>query len=192
MTQLIWAHRVLNEGVPPNRRYHVPGSLSSRVVAEKAPDKLPGGHGKEKDGEVVMIGQAPSKTTDGLAPFSGRSGRRIASWAGLTPSELAERFELRNLIDRWPGKAGKGDKFYTPKIFEVAAEMKKELVGRRVVCVGLAVARAFSPSVKIVRYRFRDVDGVSFASIPHPSGVNVVLNDPDELRRTVRFVRGLM
>lgn len=62
--------------------------------------------------KIVLVGQAPSRDTDGSAPFSGRSGRRLELLAGIEPGELPSKFALANVLQRWPGSAvGKGDLF---------------------------------------------------------------------------------
>jgi uracil-DNA glycosylase len=92
--------------------------------------------------KILFVGQAPSRDTEGGPPFSGRSGRRLASLCGLAHSDLPKMFDLANLLDRWPGKAGKGDAFPLEEARAGAARL--DLSGRPlVVLVGRNVARAF-------------------------------------------------
>jgi uracil-DNA glycosylase len=145
--------------------------------------------------KVVMIGQAPSRDTDGAAPFSGRSGSRLAELARLEHARLGDVFELRNVIERWPGSAGrKGDRFPMPVARERAVALAAELTGRRVVFVGHAVSRAFGVKVgqgalmRWLRVEHLDFD---FAVVPHPSGINTWWNDPDNRDAAGRFLSAL-
>lgn len=54
-TQIAWAHRVIAGEAPPNRRYHVPGSKASEIVARFAPDKLPGKKKEEGDTPIAVV-----------------------------------------------------------------------------------------------------------------------------------------
>lgn len=91
--------------------------------------------------KVLLVGQAPSRDTCGGPPFSGRSGRRLADLAGVEHSRLGEVFALVNLLDRWPGKNGRGDAFPMSEARAAAArlDLSKHDV---VVLVGRNVARA--------------------------------------------------
>lgn len=125
---------------------------------------------------VVIIGQAPSRLSDPSEPLSGNSGRRLASLAGLSLPEFLDRFERRNLLDAWPGKAGKGDAFVRAGEARALAEsLRAGLATRRVVLLGTAVARAFGfPGAP---FEFRPYWEGSFATCPHPSGTNRWWND---------------
>ena len=133
----------------------------------------------------LLIGQAPSRDTDGGPPFSGRAGRRLAKACGV--EDLGDVFDMVNLIDRFPGKAGKGDRFPAKLARERAAALElgdHELV----VFGGRAVAQAFdvhrNPFLKWFRF-----GGRSAAIIPHPSGIVTWWNSPENQRRARRFLR---
>ena len=61
---------------------------------------------------IALVGQAPARVMFGDAPFSGRTGKRIAEMAGVEFEKLGNHFALFNLIPYWPGRQGKkGDAF---------------------------------------------------------------------------------
>ena len=60
---------------------------------------------------VLLIGQAPSRMSDPAEPLSGPCGGRLADLCGLSLPDFLARFDRVNLIDRFPGKAAKGDLF---------------------------------------------------------------------------------
>ena len=59
----------------------------------------------------LLIGQAPGPRSDPAEPLAGRCGARLAGLCGIGQDEFLRRFERVNLIDRFPGKASKGDRF---------------------------------------------------------------------------------
>lgn len=135
---------------------------------------------------VLLVGQAPSRDTCGGPPFSGRSGRRLADLAGVKHDELREVFALVNLLDRWPGKNGRGDAFPMGEARAAAArlDLSKHDV---VVLVGKSVARAFG--IGEAEYFAERVGGVFV--VPHPSGVNRWWNDAANEERARRFMEEL-
>ena len=135
---------------------------------------------------VVIIGQAPSRLSDPREPLSGNSGRRLAALSGLTTAEFLDRFERRNLLDAWPGKAGKGDKFAGAGEARALAEsLRAGLATRRVVLLGTGVARAFGfPGEPFL---FGEHWEGSFAMVPHPSGTNRWWNDRERVAQAQRF-----
>lgn len=131
-----------------------------------------------RSGRPLIVGQAPSQTSDPAEPLSGRSGVRLAEFAGLTLPEFLARFERRNLVDEWPGKAGKGDRPPGTEDSARAAEALSPLLrGRLTVLLGDHVARAFrfDPGTRLIWHWRR---GGWLAVSPHPSGVSRWLNDP--------------
>lgn len=121
----------------------------------------------------LVVGEAPSRTSK--APLDGSSGRRLASLAGVPHGELAARFELANLLDRWPGRgSGSGAAFPSAEARAAAASMEVE--GRKVVLLGKRVASAFgvvAGLLSVVRHR-----GGEVLVLPHPSGASRWWNSP--------------
>lgn len=144
---------------------------------------------------LVIVGQAPSRSSDPDRPFSGRSGARLRDLLGAGAIERAEK---RNLLPRYPGrgaKAGKGDAFPRKAASQAAASLLTSLEGAYVILVGVGVAEAFGFSRPVpllcARYTLQDC---AVLVIPHPSGVCRWWNDPANVRaarRTLRrFARG--
>lgn len=146
---------------------------------------------------TAIVGQAPSRTTDGRAPFVGRSGVRLAALLGVPAEELAERFDLRNLLDRWPGPStgGKGDDFPADRARTAAERLLPALAWRRSVLCGRQVAEAFGLGKLPVLTWHLAVDGGlvthAFAVIPHPSSVNLFWNDQGNVDTVRRFLSQL-
>lgn len=145
---------------------------------------------------VLLIGQAPSAATDGMPPFSGRSGERLAGLAGLRDAAaLREAFEVRNLFDKFPGKAAKGDRFPLGAAREEAARLRGRIAGGgfradRALLVGVGVARAFGVDPEpLLTWRTDPRLPVPFAVLPHPSGVNLWWNLPRHVLAASRFLR---
>lgn len=145
--------------------------------------------------KAVLIGQAPSASTDGKPPFVGRSGKRLARWTGV--DNLRDVFDLYNLVPSWPGKQGKGDKVPRDEMVEAAYLLISGglLGGRQVVLVGQEVRDAFIKASKggvgcyvasrepWLPFAWIESDGSSWAWVPHPSGINRAYNDPVNVRK---------
>jgi hypothetical protein len=141
-----------------------------------------------------MIGQAPGRTPGPV--LGGRAGRRLAELAGI--DDLSEFFELRNLLDRFPGKAGKGDAFPIVEARAAALRLMPELNERRVILLGRNVASAFPhESVRTAPYLFWIRTGDEWSTttwlvLPHPSGVNLWWNDPRHVADASALLRRLV
>jgi uracil-DNA glycosylase len=144
----------------------------------------------------LIIGQAPARGNDGLLPFAGQSGARLATLAGVGTSgdDLPPHFDLANLLDKWPGKQGKGDAFDMDAAREAAADLTLKLQTaeepRFVLLMGRKVERAFGWSG--LTYLDDNVwHGNDVILFPHPSGVNLWWNELDNrtaARKTIRWV----
>jgi len=138
----------------------------------------------------LLIGQAPSGSSDSDEPLSGRSGRRLAELCDLEFDAYLRLFERRNLLQDLPGKAGKGDQSVTLREGRVLARACLGLcVGRRVVLLGFSTARMFDlvgPALAFSPHWRGE-----FAFCPHPSGVNSWWNVAENQARARRFWRKL-
>lgn len=138
--------------------------------------------------KTVIIGQAPSKRGDPANPLSRDPvASRLAGLFGVTKDEYLERFDRINLIGIWPGKKGKGDAFPMAEAAAAAEKLKDALLGRTVLFLGVATAKAF-------RYPYDALEWHSFneglaAVLPHPSGVNRWWNDEGNSERASVFCR---
>lgn len=147
---------------------------------------------------VVLIGQAPSRTSDPRRPLTGGPvGSRIQALAGLTLRGYVETFERANLLGAFPGRGpGKGDLFPMREARGEAARWAPELGGRDLVFLGRKVADAFGfPPKPFLRWAWFDGPAGTVlrgACLPHPSGVNIWWNDERHRRRARRFLRLLV
>lgn len=136
----------------------------------------------------LLVGQAPGQhIVDPDTALGGRSGARLASLCGLSIEDFLERFERVNLVDYFPGKAGKGDAFPLDigmrKADEIMADPANS--GRHIVVMGGAAMMLFrltGPSLTFAPHA-----GALYAWCPHPSGVNRWWNDSDNKIRARKF-----
>ena len=131
-----------------------------------------------------MIGEAPSANGDRTDPIGGRAERVLCELAGF--DDLGSRFLRTNLISDWPGPNGKGSAWPRDVARERAMMQASFLTGHRpaVVLLGKRVADAFGVDSEYFVWREPDLIKAPHVVIPHPSGVNRALNDPDVRRRT--------
>jgi hypothetical protein len=139
-------------------------------------------------GKITLVGQAPSRETDGLGAFRGRCGRRLADLAGLTLDGLHEAADAVNLLGRWPGRAGRGDAFPMAEARAAAAAMSLE---GRAILVGRAVACAFGLR-GLEPLRWVRSGALEVAMVPHPSGLNAWWNSPENRSAAAAFLRGAL
>ncbi len=157
----------------------------------------------------LLVGEAPSRTGDRyhMFPLSGAVAQRICGLAGISPVEggtrygqwtwaLYARFECVNLFERYADA--------TPWSVPLARE-RAALLGvedRVVVCLGRRVQTAVwtvLPAARILplpplhAWRF-NVPGEPHAlvAIPHPSGLNRLLNSEEERARCGETLRSAM
>jgi hypothetical protein len=134
----------------------------------------------------IIIGMAPSKTSDPRQALSGRSGARLAGLCGLSLEEFLDTFERYNLLPGWQGRAGKGDRYLSvPEARAQAERVLEALSGRRVVVLGAINATAFG--LRWPKLEFRGFRGGAFAWCPHPSAINLFWNDPANFDAARRF-----
>jgi len=141
---------------------------------------------REPDGRPLFIGQAPGHPGP-VRPLEGRNGKRLASLLGVSVEEYLSGTDRVNLLNEYPGRAGNGDAFPLDAARAAAREMLPRLKGRVVILLGRGVARAFGVRANFLEIEHRD--GVTFATIPHPSGRNRWWNDPANVERAARFLR---
>ena len=138
---------------------------------------------------IVLVGQAPGKRPG--EPLAGAAGRRLAALAGMDLPAFLDKFDRVNLLDEFPGKAGKGDRFDAKAALERADQLREELAGRKAVLLGRLVARAFRLPDDTYDW-FQVVEappGVELAVMPHPSGVSHWWNDEANVRRASDFMK---
>lgn len=113
----------------------------------------------------------------------------------MSPAEYEEAFDRANLLNIWPGKAGKGDKFDAVKAGKAAWRMVPKLHKRRVVLLGKNVAKAFNcEDMPLMVWEHRGgwkgklQYECEVAVLPHPSGVNRWWNNPKNYARARAFL----
>lgn len=131
----------------------------------------------------LILGEAPSKSGDQYwqFPLSGAVGQRLCEWAGLEPMSggtrfgryywpLNEAFELRNLLERYPGAQGRGAALPVALARPAWEELFPTLSGRVVVLLGsrLRALRGGQTYYDWVSYP----GGKQIVAIPHPSALN--------------------
>lgn len=151
----------------------------------------------------IIVGQAPSRSSDGMPPFHGRSGVRLARILGLEWPALAMSFRFANLLSRWPGYTGGnghgrpdgrrrhgGDEF-DPTSDEALIAAGRLLVaskGAVLVLCGRGVATAFGLPRRFPILTWRVMGGSTVGVLPHPSGVNHWWNAAGSEERARRFL----
>lgn len=139
----------------------------------------------------LIIGQAPGPKTDPAEPLSGPSGRRLAALCELSLDDFLACFQRVNLMNRFPGKAGKGDAFRIDRARRAALRLSQSFGGRKVVLLGNHVARAFEVLPISPPGAFMPMWGGLVTIFPHPSGISRWWNDPKNVRLASQFWRML-
>lgn len=137
--------------------------------------------------KLFLIGQAPARGGDPARPLLGvRSAKRLQELCEMTPEEYEGAFDRANLLPKWLGNAGKGDKFDMKKARAAAGRMLPRMVGRRVILLGQNVAQAFGLEQNYLEWV--NVLDARIAVLPHPSGVNRWWNDKTNLGMAKAFM----
>lgn len=151
----------------------------------------------------LLIGQAPGPNTDPELPLfplpMTSSGARLAKMTGLSFYRYMALFDRVNLLNYFPGKSKKEDKFPMSPAMIAASAMTPLLVGRTVVLVGRNVADAFKLETDfhewaILRCKRSEpitkCDGMArVVIIPHPSGRNHWYNKEGNQELSEKFWR---
>ncbi|MGD8243682.1 MAG: uracil-DNA glycosylase family protein [Anaerolineae bacterium] len=145
---------------------------------------------------LMIVGQAPGSTEcESGRPFSGPSGQRLFSWltqAGWEEDRFRATQYMTAVTKCYPGRSpsGKGDR--APTVAEqklCAAFLAHELALVRpeiVIPVGSLAVRRFLGQVRltdVVGIVAEDDAGHLVVPLPHPSGVNLWLNRPENQER---------
>jgi uracil-DNA glycosylase family 4 len=150
---------------------------------------------------AYMLGQAPGAVEgEQRRPWRGRAGKTLRRWLGLEAAEFYATFYCASVTRCYPGRAGtgKGDRQPTPREQELCSfwrEWEFQLIRPKLVVPvgGLAVRRLLGqPNLgQCIGERF-ERDGAAVVPLPHPSGVSIWLNDPQNralVRRAVELIR---
>lgn len=154
---------------------------------------------------AVLVGEAPSRTGDRYHhfPLSGRPARVLCTLAGIASQEegstygrwtwaLYDHFVCVNVFNRYaqatPWSAG-----HARACADEIRRSEDAQGSRVVVCLGRRVAAAFGIDDQGF-YHWVPVegDGIRFVALPHPSGLNRLLNDPDHRAKAGDVLRDAM
>lgn len=125
--------------------------------------------------------------------MAGRCGARLASLAGISLDEFLARTERVNLLDRYPGKSGKGDAFPMDEARRAAARLMFRLMDggiyapvQPVVLLGGNVAGAFHVNRDLFIWG-QCYSHPLVAVAPHPSGISRWWNSPENIKTAKTF-----
>jgi len=142
---------------------------------------------------LILIGQAPNCHNDERHALEGRIGARLCRLFGCQEEDYLKWTQRFNVLPRWPGKTGKGDKFPLALARQNARRMRYSLAGCHVMFVGVATAKVFG--VTHIPFRWvkveiaeHNVGSFSAAVVPHPSGVNMWWNLECNKNKARRFM----
>jgi uracil-DNA glycosylase len=144
----------------------------------------------------MIVGQAPGSTEcETGRPFNGPSGQRLFEWlarAGWGEESFRTTQYMTAITKCYPGKSpnGKGDRAPTRAEQKLCAPfLERELALVRpevIVPVGGMAVRRFIGSVRladVVGTVAEDSEGRLIVPLPHPSGVSLWLNRPENQAR---------
>ena len=150
-------------------------------------------NGRPED-RIMVIGQAPGhrSITKGRS-FSGPGGTILGKWleqAGFPTGYLHSHVYLSSLTRCDPGRNPRGGGDRRPSPPEVALckpflDAELQLLQPEVVLlVGTMAIETYFGKVKLEEAigTYKEIDGVLFLPLPHPSGVSRWLNDPEHLK----------
>lgn len=141
--------------------------------------------------KFMIVGQAPSATSDPKSPLSGRSGAFLARCAGVSFEQIRDAFELVNLLPKHVGKAGKGDRVRRPTAREVERVVVRTRRKETVILLGRFVGRCVAGSAGPFFRPFM-IGRCEAVIVPHPSGINVAYNDPANRKKLGAVIRKMM
>lgn len=152
----------------------------------------------EDDFRPILVGQQPQSNDpdEPLDPTNPAwSGARLARMASLSPDLFKASFFRINInyMAEEKFRVNEITRARARRIFQVLRD------GDRVVLLGSAVEKCFSglvpplePEVEgMIVNSGSTLSRVKFFSIPHPSGVNRIYNDPMNVREVGEFLRTL-
>lgn len=157
--------------------------------------------------KALVLGEAPSKSGDRyhMFPLSGRVAETLCRMSGVPPEAegsrygrwtwaLYDHYECDNLFERYQGAQSNGAAFPMAAAKELAKAKSSELWGRVVVMLGVRLPRAFGvEDASFFEWRTEldagEERALQWVMIPHPSGLNRILNDPTARERCGSVLR---
>lgn len=146
---------------------------------------------KRKNGRTparpIIVGQAPSRTSDPGSPMSGRPMSFMCRTFGVTERKMKASFRFVNLVKKFPGKNGKGDAFPLNVASNAAGRLMERTRGE-LLLAGKLVAAAFGIN-GCEYFRWYTMGSKRVAVFPHPSGINRWWNERRNKKMARRFFR---
>ena len=145
---------------------------------------------------AYMFGQAPGPVEgEERRPWRGRAGQTLRRWLDMDEETFYATFYCASVTRCYPGKGpGKGDRVPTPREQELCQfwrDWELELMQPKLLVPigGLAIKRLLGRSSlgDCIGTRF-EIDGTAAVPLPHPSGVNIWLNSPQNRALVARAV----
>lgn len=153
----------------------------------------------------LILGEAPSRAGDRYHAFpcSGAIGKRLCEFAGIEPDvegsaygkyywPLRDRFDCLNVIERhadaYPWSVVRARERWTRYLLTRPAAEQRELL--TVVALGRRAADAMGYHGDW--FKWLEVGLLRVAVIPHPSGKNLIYNDPSARERAGQTLREAM
>ena len=137
---------------------------------------------------AYLYGQAPGPVEgQERRPWRGRAGQTLRRWLGMDEDEFYATFYCASVTRCYPGKnpSGKGDRVPTPReqeLCEFWRDWELRLVRPKlIVPIGMLAIKGLLGRTQLagtVGERFAYGDAVAIP-LPHPSGVSLWLNNPD-------------
>ena len=169
------------------RKCHSAGFLDERETRPVAFDAEP----DAPMPRILLIGQAPGlRGSRSDRPFAGNSGDRLRAWfeaGGIPRGDFWRKIHFAAVTRCYPGRlpGARGDRLPSPAERDLCRPWLDEVAARVdpaiVLLVGLLAIRTALgpvPSLSAVVGTAREIEGVRYLSLPHPSGVSRWLNDP--------------
>lgn len=145
---------------------------------------------------LMLVGQAPGVTeAQAKRPFNASSGQRLFQWlaqAGFQQSDFRAHYYMTAVTKCYPGQhpKGKGDRKPSraeQRLCRPFLECELRLVGPKVVLAvgGLAIETLLGRGLRLDESvgRIFEVDGRAVLPLPHPSGVSLWPNLPENQAR---------
>jgi uracil-DNA glycosylase family 4 len=146
---------------------------------------------------AYMFGQAPGAVEgEQRRPWRGKAGQTLRRWLDLDEARFYATFYCASVTRCYPGRAptGKGDRTPTPREQELCSfwrDWEFELIRPKLIVPvgGLAIRRLLGRAglADCIGARF-ERNGAAVVPLPHPSGVNLWLNDPANRALVTRAV----
>jgi len=148
---------------------------------------------------ILLIGQAPGLKGNRIAhPFEGPSGDKLRVWlevGGIGREDFWRKIHFTAVTRCYPGRLpeAKGDRLPSPTERKLCRPWLDEVRGlvdpEVVLLLGLlAIRTVLGPvaSLSSVVGTSREIEGVRYLPLPHPSGVSRWLNEPSNLEAVAR------